>query len=350
MLKNKDYSFLSKILHHLALGNNFIPEMLHDIELTIFKKKLELNNLKPHIFVCGLPRSGTTILMRYLYETKEFASLTYRDMPFVVLPNLWSKISNRIKSNPYKERIHDDKISINIDSPEALEEIFWRVKLQKNYIYSNKLIEHTVDEFTINEFKNFISLILYKYKKKLYLSKNNNNLLRLESIIRTFPNCIILIPFRDPFQQANSLLNQHKHFTKIQSRDKFVKKYMTYLVHHEFGLDHRPYEFVKKDRAEIDKYSIEYWLNQWAEVYAHLSQEKFSQKNNIVYINYEYLCKNAESVLKYIKKRINLKNLIFKGSEFEFSLKKIQAPNDEFASRANMIFDKLKKLNNRTFL
>ena len=29
----------------------------------------------------------------------------------------------------------------------------------------------------------------------------------------------------------------------------------------------------------------------------------------------------------------------------EFSLKKIQAPNDEFASRANMIFDKLKKTN-----
>ena len=112
--------------------------MLHDIELTIFKKKLELNNLKPHIFVCGLPRSGTTILMRYLYETKEFASLTYRDMPFVVLPNLWSKISNRIKSSPYKERIHDDKISINIDSPEAMEEIFWRIKLQNNYIYSGR--------------------------------------------------------------------------------------------------------------------------------------------------------------------------------------------------------------------
>ena len=51
MYKNKEYSFLSKILHHLALGNNFIPEMLHDIELTVFKKKIEIDNLKTHIFV-----------------------------------------------------------------------------------------------------------------------------------------------------------------------------------------------------------------------------------------------------------------------------------------------------------
>ena len=216
MFENKDYSFLSKILHHLALGSNFIPEMLHDIEMTIFKNKIKLDNLKSHLFICGLPRSGTTILMRSLYDTKQFASLTYRDMPFVISPNLWSKISNRIKSKPQRERIHGDNISINIDSPEALEEVFWRVKLQKNYIYPNKLIKHEADEFTINEFKNFVSLILYKYKKNFYLSKNNNNLLRLESIIKAFPNCLILIPFRDPVQQANSLLTLHKNFTKIQ--------------------------------------------------------------------------------------------------------------------------------------
>ena len=153
MLKNKDYSFLSKILHHLALGNNFIPEMLHDIELTIFKKKLELINLKPHIFVCGLPRSGTTILMRSLYETKQFASLTYRDMPFILSPNLWSKIiGHKIKSYPSKERAHGDNILINIDSPEALDEIFWRVKLKNNYVHADKLVIHDVNNEIIKEF------------------------------------------------------------------------------------------------------------------------------------------------------------------------------------------------------
>ena len=109
MSLNKNYSFLSKTLHHLVLGSNVISEMLYDIEMAIFKKKLDKNNSRSHIFVCGLPRSGTTILMNALYKTDQFASLTYRDMPFVISPNLWSKISDRnIKSMPAKERLHGD--------------------------------------------------------------------------------------------------------------------------------------------------------------------------------------------------------------------------------------------------
>ena len=147
MLKNENYSLLSKLLHGLALGNNFIPEMLHDIEIALLKKKINSDNLTPHIFISGMARSGSTILMRFLYQTKFFASFTYRDMPFIMSPNLWSKISNKIKPKSHKERIHGDSISINIDSPEALEEVFWRVKLQKNYIYTNKLNAHEADDF-----------------------------------------------------------------------------------------------------------------------------------------------------------------------------------------------------------
>ena len=342
MFKDKDYSFLSKILHHLALGSNFIPEMLHDVEFAILKNKLKLDNLKPHIFICGLPRSGTTILMRSLYETKKFASLTYRDMPFVLLPNLWSKVSNKIKSGPEKERIHDDKISINIDSPEALEEVFWRVKLQKNYIYSNKLITHTADEFTINEFKNFVSLILYKYKKELYLSKNNNNILRLESIIKSFPNCIVIIPFRDPLQQANSLLFQHKNFTAAQNENKFVKSYMSYLAHYEFGTIHRPYSFLRSNNENIDKNSLEYWLMQWINAYTYLSQEKFFNYKNIIYLNYEELCKNPEYIFKTLSKKININNLAFnEPHKLEISKKKLETNESSMILNAKDIFIKL---------
>ena len=117
MYLNKDYSFLSKTLHHLALGSNIIPEMLLDIEMAVFKKKLDKDNLKPHVFVSGLPRSGTTLLMRSLYETNQFASLTYEDMPFILSPNLWNKITGRkIKSYTSKERAHGDNIQININS------------------------------------------------------------------------------------------------------------------------------------------------------------------------------------------------------------------------------------------
>ena len=212
---NKNYSFLSQMFHHLVLGSNIVQELLFDIEKIFFKKKIKNDNLKQHIFISGLSRSGTTALMRYIYETNLFASLTYRDMPFITSPNLWNKIlGNKTTSNVSKVRAHKDGIQVNIGSPEALDEVFWRVKLNNNYIHSDKLVIHEVNEEVINEFRKFVSLILYRYKKNLYLSKNNNNLLRLESIIKAFPNCLILIPFRNPIEQANSLLLQHQNFNK----------------------------------------------------------------------------------------------------------------------------------------
>ena len=340
------------MLHHLALGSNIIPELLFDIEIALFKKKLDKNNLKSHVFICGLPRSGTTILMRSLYETGQFASLTYRDMPFVISPNLWNKISGKnIKPSPAKERIHGDNINVNIDSPEALEEVFWRVKFQEKYIYPDKLTVHEVDEDTISEYRNFISLILNKYEKKLYLSKNNNNLLRLESILKAFPNSLILIPFREPIQQANSLLVQHQNFTKIQKEDKFVKKYMEYLVHYEFGAIHRPYEFIKNSKISSYKNSIEYWLMQWINVYSYLVQKKFINSKNILYLNYEYLCENSLNVLKKISSKIGLDHSYFVSSfAFKKSIKKIDVKENSLILESRNIFKKLNEINNKFFI
>lgn len=351
MFLNNNYSFLSKSLHHLALRSNIISEMLFDIEMFFFNKKLHKDYLKPHLFVSGLPRSGTTILMRSLYETNYFASLTYRDMPFVLAPNIWSKITGQKNlNNTGIERAHKDRIKISIDSPEALDEVFWRVKLKKNYVLSDKLILHQVDDETIEEFRNFVSLILYKCNKKIYLSKNNNNLLRLESIIRAFPNCLILIPFRDPIQQSNSLLTQHKNFIEIQKRDKFVKNYMSYLVHYEFGADHRPYEFVERSSVDLKRDSIEYWLDQWTYAYNYLSQEKFSKNKNIIYLNYETICRNPKNVFNIILKKINLENFsLNKIGEFDLSYKKIEKEKSILSPKTKEIFDKLKKLNDNFF-
>ena len=35
------------------------------------------------IYVTGLARAGTTILLNTIYDTKKFASFTYRDMPLL---------------------------------------------------------------------------------------------------------------------------------------------------------------------------------------------------------------------------------------------------------------------------
>ena len=77
------YKFIDRLLHRLALGIPWISEMAFDIEKLTINSKV----IKPQAFyVTGLARSGTTMLMRALYSTDSFASLTYNDMPFVLSP------------------------------------------------------------------------------------------------------------------------------------------------------------------------------------------------------------------------------------------------------------------------
>jgi len=105
-----------------------LDQMLH-------KSDPERVREQKHIFIAGLARAGTTALMRLFYETGEFCSLTYRDMPFPLAPLLWKKLMRfSAREQGLRERPHGDGIFVGFDSPEALEEVFWRVFCGEQYI------------------------------------------------------------------------------------------------------------------------------------------------------------------------------------------------------------------------
>lgn len=297
-----DYGTGSKFLHQMVLGNNFLGEALFDIERLLFSPNI--TSEKPHVFVAGLARAGTTVLMRTLYENGKFTSLTYRDMPFILAPNLWRRIAGFSRQDTGKqERAHGDGLTIDYDSPEALEEVFWRTFCGSDYITKNGLIPMTADNETVDKFKAFVGLVLNNTPDNCYLSKNNNNILRLDAIARAFPHALIIVPFRDPLQQAFSLLNQHKKFLKTHSEDPFAKKYMTWLAHHEFGADHRPFLFDGIDGEEKNTQHLSYWLMIWINTYAYLINNPPPQA---VFLSYERLCDNSEVVWKKLGEQINL--------------------------------------------
>ena len=297
-----DYGTGSKLLHQMVLGNNFLGEALFDIERLLFSPNI--TSQKPHVFVAGLARAGTTVLMRTLHENGKFTSLTYRDMPFILAPNLWRRISGFSRQDIGKrERAHGDGLTIDYDSPEALEEVFWRTFCGSDYITENGLIPMTADNETLDKFKAFVGLVLNNTPDNCYLSKNNNNILRLDSIARAFPNALIIVPFRDPLQQAFSLLNQHKKFLKTHAEDPFAKKYMTWLAHHEFGADHRPFLFDGINGDKKNTQHLSYWLMIWINTYSYLINNLPPQA---VFLSYESLCDKSDVVWKKLGKQINL--------------------------------------------
>jgi hypothetical protein len=289
------YSWLQQKLHRFALSSQLMREATFDVESACVSAAQTNDN---HVFVSGLARSGTTILLNALYKSNEFSSLSYKDMPFVLAPNLWSKLSSNKHDTYLVERAHRDGIKVSIDSPEAFEEVFWNT-----FDY--------LDSESIEKFKTYVDLINQKNHKGRYLSKNNQNIRRLELISSIFPKSKILIPFRYPIQHAYSLLYQHKRFIEESRRDKFISNYMKWIGHSEFGLDYKmihPSNLLYPNEKEFN-----HWLEQWYLTYKSVL-ELSAEHGEFYLIGYESLCNNP-------KVWINVKDLLGINQEIKFLFK-----------------------------
>ena len=281
-----DYSPTDRFLHHVALGVPVLPEVLHDVERALYLKSSPPAKNGDHVFVAGLARAGTTILTRELHSTGHFGSLTYRDMPFVLAPNMWQNLAGTSKLEA-KTRAHGDGIQVDLDSAEALEEAFWRITCGNKYILEDGLVPHNPDKDELEGYSDFLGLVLRRTGKQRYLSKNNNNILRIPALYKQFPNARFLIPVRAPFQHANSLLTQHQRFRNTSG---FEANYFKWLVHHEFGANHRPFGFGGSNSWPDD--NINYWLNAWIDAYKHLRAVQADAVDRVHFVSHHQLCSN----------------------------------------------------------
>jgi hypothetical protein len=354
-MKDSDYNLLSRVLHNIVLGSNTISEISHDIEKNLFLKRDEVINSSKdnHLFIGGMARSGSTALLESLYATGRFASLTYSDMPFVLAPNLFKRINGTQTSNPKKERAHKDGIFVNNQSPEALSEVFWKVFLNNRYIGKDRLEINKIPPEILDGYADYITLIIRKYSTEIpkrYLSKNNNNILRIHPLIDKFPNSFFLAPYRHPLQHAQSLQHQHKHFTEIHRRDLYSLKYMNWIGHHEFGLNQKPFYLDNPDLFDqmqsSDKDDINFWLLSWLNYYTYLISvvENLLAKGkakNLLLVRYEDFCSQPNEVLGHLSEIIDLKGYSFRLSPFQSKSRDCEGADALILKRCINIYERL---------
>ncbi len=283
-----NYNIWQRGLHRLALSYDFMRETAFDLEKMIYLKQAKIVDVKTPVFVTGLARGGTTILLEAIHASGDFASLSYSNMPFLLAPNLWGKIAyNSVNKDKY-ERAHGDGIMISTNSPEAFEEVFWKTFSGKG---------------DTEQFSDYIHLILYSYQKNRYLSKNNQNVNRINKIRALLPSAKILIVFKSPLSHAHDLLTQHQLFTKVQQKDSFIRDYMDWIGHSEFGLSYRP---ITRDSLVYSNFNdINHWLEQWLLLYSKLLDENCNFENT-VFVDGESL--RPDGSWSRIKKFIEVEN------------------------------------------
>jgi hypothetical protein len=199
-------------------------------------------------------------------------------MPFVTAPMLWDRISGGSKRKvPRRQRAHGDGLEIDLDTPEAFEEVLWKMFWPRKFAGRSIELWRPADADPMAEafFRRQMAKIIRArfagpaedVAQQVYCSKNNANIARLALLPSAFPGCRIVIPVRRPEAHALSLLRQHRNFVTQQNEDEFVRRYMGDIGHFEFGAIHKPFAFAGFDPARYDPATPDYWLAYWIAAY-----------------------------------------------------------------------------------
>lgn len=339
--KNKPgYSELSQLLHRMALNNYNIADKLFRQETKkIVRKNLERKNR--FVIISGLARAGTTSLMTDLSKIDDFVSLNYANMPFLMCPNIWAKFY-KPKNKELKERSHKDGIMIGLDSNEALEEYFFKVKANDAYIKDSHLSEYTLSQDDYNDYLDYQNIVKLD-NSKLYLAKNNNFILRYKSLREFNDEFVMVILYRDPLTHAASLLEKHRDYKKLQEEDSFVLEYMNWLGHHEFGENQKTFKFQNsEDIKKFDnKESVDYWLKIWINFYSYVLTINHPKT---ILINYDLFCQNPTETIENILEKVGVNADLLDYKPFINKRESDQLFSSEVLDAAQEIYS---QLNNR---
>lgn len=311
MRRESQYGPLDRLLHRIAFAAGPGQRMLADVEASLFGDELEAVALRDPVWITALPRAGTTILLELLWRTGSFASHTYEDVPFVLAPLLWNRYSRRFRvEDEPAERAHGDGIEISTRSPEAFEEMVWKAFWPDHY-RSDRILPWRAGERSA-EFDAFLGrharkVVLLRRTEEdselRYLSKANLHVARLASRPGPLEEGLFLVPFREPLQQAASLLRQHRRFLEIHREDPFVRRYMSGIGHHEFGRDLRPVDFEGWLADAPSPEALEFWVRYWVVTYRHVLEHVGP---GVVLISYGRLVSEPEEALGVLAGEIDL--------------------------------------------
>ncbi len=303
------YPLSARLLHRLALADPAVQRPAAELEARLFANELAAVTNRHPVYVAGLPRAGTTLLLELLAGLPEMATHTYRDMPFVLAPLLWEGLAGRFRRPAEAApRAHGDGLLVHHDSPEAFEEIVWRAWWPAHYAADR--IRPWPDDVAATAFAPFLrrhmrAVVARRGRDRpetppsRYLAKANNAIARLGLLGRIVPDAVVLVPVRPPLAQARSLANQHRRFLERHDADPFSRWYMAALGHYEFGRCLRPLDMGGwLDAAPPrDARHPDFWLAYWTAAHDTLLA---TAPANVRFVAYEHLCTRPRTALESI--------------------------------------------------
>lgn len=253
---------------------------LGNVESALLRGEIEHTRIIHPIYITGLARAGSTLLLEVLAAHPQTATHLNRDFPFVPIPYLWNKALafTPRKSAPLKERFHRDGMMVGPDSPEALDEMLWRA-------YGGQA---DFPPF----YRDHIAKLLIARKRPRYAAKNNALWMRLPRLLALFPDARIVVPVRHPVAHVASLMRQHERFSLACAGDPRLTRHLMLAGHFEFGPRREPLapsaeEAESITRAWEESGEARGWARMWNAAYNYLRELSVQYPANIHFLRHE---------------------------------------------------------------
>ncbi|MHA2280472.1 MAG: sulfotransferase [Promethearchaeota archaeon] len=299
-----------------------LSTLLDRFETLTLRKEIDKLTVDRPIYITGLARAGTTIILEMLNKHPFLASHKYKHLPLPFLPHWFSyfiKIS-RFFTKPI-ERVHKDGIFVTRESPEAVEEKFWLHFFNNNHteeisnIMSGAILHPKFEQF----YRNHIRKLLINQNRSRYLAKNNYHITRLEYLHRILPDLKLLLIIRNPVNHIASLIKQTKLFLKLEEKNPLLIDWLNMTGHREFGhlqlcINVGDTTLIRKIRRLWNNRNtyVKGWAYYWSSIYEYvmnLIESNKKLRKSVLIVRYEDLCNlpaiTIDKILNHTELSIN---------------------------------------------
>jgi hypothetical protein len=284
---------------------------LGDVESMVLSPQFSQYPITKPIYICGLARSGSTLLHEVLTSHPNVATHRIKDYPFVSTPYWWRHATAFTHPTQARERPHRDKMMVTSESPDSIEEMLWMAFFPGCHDprRDNRLQSADRNRAFDVYYLNHLRKLLLAEKAKRYAAKANYHVARLGYLIRLFPDARFVIPVRAPTGHISSLVRQHQWFSSGHRQSPKSLALMRRAGHFEFGLDRRPINLGDCERvnrilaAWAGGNEILGWSYYWDMIYRYLADllesDQRIRKASIV-VRFEELCKSPSETLRRV--------------------------------------------------
>jgi hypothetical protein len=297
-------------LSTIVAYTGFLWRWLGRLETEVLRDELDAVDIESPIYVSGLARSGSTILLRVLESHPEVVTHQYRDFPFLHIPYWWQQTLEQQSAGELEpaERAHGDRLEVTRRSPEAMEEVLWMAYFSglHDASTSNVLDAETTNDAFEDVYRDHLRKLLVARGGSRYASKANYNLTRLEYLLELFDEPRFVVPVRRPVAHVASSLKQHHLFCeRLEPGDRGIE-HLKRVGHYEFGPHRQPIH--TGDETEIEAIledwehgrDVRGWARYWSHVYGWVADrmdDHDALRRATRIVRYEDLCDETRPTL-----------------------------------------------------